>query len=379
VIDVTPAPRAPEPPSRPRWLLAILLFVLTTLTTTTLGAVWVLQISTQRTTDLQLYLLPHTVSEVWSDPSLLVLGLSFSVPAMFILLCHELGHYITCRRYQLPATLPYFLPLPLAIGTLGAFIRIRAPIRTKRELFDIGVAGPIAGFVALLPFLVLGVLWSEKVSASQIPPDVEGWLLVPGHSLALAGLSWLFHGPLGDQQLLQLHPFALAAWFGLLATSLNLIPLGQLDGGHILYAALGRTQRRVAPLLWAGLAVIAFLVWPGWGLWCVVTLVMGLRHPPVYDEAVRLDPVRRRLAWAALMIFLLSFMPLPIRQVLIQPVRRDLPVHTAQAAPPTAAEGEVQRGSRIDRSGVADGPGSSDLVVTSSGPAPPRRRSPARR
>ena len=198
--------------------------------------------------------------------------------------------------------------------------------------------------MALLPFLVLGVLWSEKISASQIPPGVEGLLLVPGHSLALAGLSWLFHGPLGDQQLLQLHPFALAAWFGLLATSLNLIPLGQLDGGHILYAALGRTQRRVAPLLWAGLAVIAFLVWPGWGLWCVVTLVMGLRHPPVYDEAVRLDPVRRRLAWVALVIFLLSFMPLPIGQVLIQPVRRDLPVHTVQTAPPAAAEGDVRPG-----------------------------------
>ncbi len=338
VIDVTPVPRPPRPPvpARPRWGLAILLFLLTTLTTTTLGAVWILQISTRRTTDLDLWLVPHTVASVWSDPSLLLLGLSFSLPAMFILLSHELGHYIACRRYHLPATLPYFLPLPLAIGTLGAFIKIRAPIRTKRELFDIGVAGPIAGFVALLPFLVLGVFWSEKVSASQIPPEMAGFLLVPGHSLALAGLSRLFHGPLGDQQILQLHPFALAAWFGLLATSLNLIPLGQLDGGHILYAALGRTQRRVAPFLWAGLAVIAFLVWPGWGLWCVVTLVMGLHHPPVYDEAVRLDPLRRRLAWVALVIFLLSFMPLPVGQVEIQPIRRDVPVHTVQSSAPSA-------------------------------------------
>jgi membrane-associated protease RseP (regulator of RpoE activity) len=277
------------------------------------------------------------VVQVWSDPSLLLLGVSFSAPAMFILLCHELGHYIACRRYHLPATLPYFLPFPLALGTLGAFIKIRAPIRTKRELFDVGVAGPIAGFVALLPFLVLGVLWSEKVSASQIPPGVEGTVLIPGHSLALAGLSRLVHGPLGDQQILQLHPFALAAWFGLLATSLNLIPLGQLDGGHILYAAVGRAQFRIAPFLWAGLALIAFLVWPGWGLWCVVTLVMGLRHPPVYDEALRLDPVRRRLAWVALVIFLLSFMPLPIGQAVIRPVRRDLPVHTVRTEAPAPA------------------------------------------
>jgi len=333
--------RAPVAGPAPRRLwLAVLLFLLTGLTTTTMGAVWILYTSAQATTELPLFLLPETVRQVWSDPALLSLGLQFSLPAMFILLCHEMGHYLACRRYRLPATLPYFLPLPLGIGTLGAFIRIRTPIRTKRELFDVGVAGPIAGFVALIPFLVLGVLWSDKISAAEIPPGVQGVLLVPGHSLALGGLARLIHGPLGDQQVLQLHPFALAAWFGLLATSLNLIPLGQLDGGHILYAALGRTQRTIAPLLWACLVAVAFLVWPGWGLWCVVTLVMGLRHPPVYDEAVQLDPVRRRIAWAALVIFLLSFMPLPIDQVLIQPASPIQPagpndaIPTVQAAAP---------------------------------------------
>ncbi|MGD2116683.1 MAG: site-2 protease family protein, partial [Acidobacteriota bacterium] len=254
-----------------------------------------------------------------SDPEILYLGLSFSLPALFILLCHELGHYLACRYYRLPATLPYFLPLPLALGTLGAFIRIRAMIRTKRELFDVGVAGPLAGFVALIPFLVLGVLWSEPVTAADLPDGVYGSLLVPGDSLALSGLARAFHGPLGDDRILQLHPFALAAWFGLLATSLNLIPLGQLDGGHILYAAVGRIQRRLALPLWLGLLAVALLVWPGWGLWCIVTIAMGLRHPPVYDEQAPLDPARRGLAWVALAVFLLSFMPVPVVEILIQP------------------------------------------------------------
>lgn len=320
-LRVRPATREGSPEAvRPRWGLALLLFVLTGLTTTTMGAVWVLYTSTRRMTDLTPLLSPRTVTEIWSDPELLGLGLSFSLPALFILLCHELGHYLACRIYRLPSTLPYFLPLPLALGTLGAFIRIRAVIRTKRELFDVGVAGPLAGFVALLPFLVLGILWSEPVGASEIMTGgyEQVRLLVPGDSLALAGLARLFHGPLGDDQVLQLHPFALAAWFGLLATSLNLIPLGQLDGGHILYAALGRLQRRLALPLWLGLLAVALLVWPGWALWCIVTVVMGLHHPPVYDEQARLDPVRRLLAWVALGVFLLSFMPVPLAEVVVQ-------------------------------------------------------------
>jgi membrane-associated protease RseP (regulator of RpoE activity) len=259
---------------------------------------------------------------VWTDPELLRLGLNFSVPSLFILFCHEMGHYVACRRYRLPSTLPYFLPAPFGIGTLGAFIRIRAHIRTKKELFDVGVAGPIAGFVALVPILVLGVAWSRPVPVTQIPPAPEGivpGLLVPGDSLAMNGLIHAFHGTLGQHEVLQLHPFAFAGWLGLLATSLNLIPLGQLDGGHILYAALGRTQRRLALPLWLALLAVAVFVWPGWGLWCVITLVMGLQHPPVRDELEPLDPPRRRLAWVALAIFALSFMPVPIGEVLIYP------------------------------------------------------------
>jgi hypothetical protein len=304
-----PAPAVPQ-----RWLLAGVLLVATFVTTTTMGAVWMLYTSTRTVTELPLMMLPRTVVQVWSDPALLHLGLAFSLPSLFILLCHELGHYLMCRRYRLPATVPYFLPLPLGVGTLGAFIKIKAPIRNKKELFDVGVAGPIAGFVALLPFLVLGTAWSQVVPLDQVamPADQGGVLLVPGKSLIVAVLGRLVHGPVGPHEVLQIHPFALAAWLGLLATSLNLIPLGQLDGGHILYAALGRAQRRLALPLWLGLLAVAVLLWPGWLLWSAVTLIMGLRHPPVQDEARPLDPRRRRLAWAALAIFLLSFMPVPI-------------------------------------------------------------------
>ncbi len=286
-----------------------------------MGAVWVLYTSTQETTDLPLLLLPRTAARVWSDPSLLHLGLSFSVPALFILLCHELGHYLTCRRYRLPATLPYFLPFPLGVGTLGAFIKIKVPIRSKRELFDVGIAGPVAGFVALLPFLVAGVAWSRPIPLSEVTasPGEAVTLLVPGHSLAVIGLARLFHGPLGSGQVLQLHPFALAAWFGLLATALNLIPLAQLDGGHVLYAALGRTQRRLALGLWLALLATALFVWIGWLFWCVVTLLLGLQHPPVEDESRPLGRGRRRMAWAAVAIFLLSFMPVPVEQVEVAP------------------------------------------------------------
>jgi membrane-associated protease RseP (regulator of RpoE activity) len=249
-------------------------------------------------------LLPETVRQVWSDPLLLRLGLSFSIPVLLILLAHEMGHYIACRRYGLAATLPYFLPMPWMFGTLGAFIRIRSQIRTKRELFDVGIAGPLAGFVMLLPFLLYGVARSEPAVL-----DAGGVsLLIPGRCLALVLASRLFHGPLGHGMVLNLHPFALAAWFGLLATAINLIPLSQLDGGHILYAVASRWQRRLALPIWLGLALAGFY-WPGWWVWCVLVLLIGPFHPPVRDERTPLDRRRKVLAWVALAVLILSFIP----------------------------------------------------------------------
>jgi len=307
---------------RPRYALALLLFALTVLSTITLSPLMYLLSRTDVVTDLAPDLLvwasPRVVSAVWHDPKLLWIGLSFSFAAMSILLAHELGHYIACRRYGLPSTLPYFLPVPLNFGTFGAFIKIKAPIRTKRELFDIGVAGPLAGFIVLIPFLLYGVAFSQLVTLVHAPPGPGpvSTILTPGRCLAIVLAARLFHGPLHGQYL-NLHPMALGAWLGLLATSINLLPLGQLDGGHILYAATGRLQRRLAWPLWLGLALLGFF-WFGWVLWAVIVLVIGLRHPPVWDEREPLDMKRRAIALLALVIFALSFIPVPLDQIAVK-------------------------------------------------------------
>jgi len=298
-------------------ILAGTLFLLTLFSCVTLGGAFLLAARTDIVTDLVPLLLPSTVLRVWTDPELLRWGFAFALPVLAILLAHELGHYILCRRYKLPATPPYFLPAPIGLGTFGAFIRIRGAIRSKRELFDVGVAGPIAGFAALLPVMVYGVARSAPATVSRVPESSAAMVLyLPGKSILYAALARLFHGPLADSVILNPHPFALAAWVGCFATMLNLLPLAQLDGGHLLYAVIGRWQRRLAPVLWAGLLAAGFL-WPGWFLWCAIVLLIGLRHPPVLDEAEPLDRRRKWLAAAAVAIFLLCFMPVPISQIAI--------------------------------------------------------------
>ncbi len=309
----------PAKPHRTHPALAALLFAATFVTTTTLGAVFLLGSRTDVVTDILPVLLPDTLRRVWGDPALLRSGLLFAFAALAILLAHEMGHYLACRHYRLPATLPYFLPFPLALGTLGAFIRIKAPLRSKRELFDVGVAGPIAGFVALLPFLAYGVAHSEAATYRPAGLALDGntLLFLPGRSLLFELAVRLFHGPLGPHMTLDLHPFALGAWVGLFATALNLLPLGQLDGGHILYAVLGRTQRRLAFLFLAVLAAGGFY-WPGWWVWCVILLVLGFRHPPIWDEQTPLDRNRKLLALVALLIFALTFMPVPLQEITVR-------------------------------------------------------------
>jgi len=291
--------------------LALALFVLTFLCTTTLGPVFWMMTRTDVLTPHAPFLSPALVAAVWGDPEMLGLGLSFSLPVLLILLAHEMGHYLACRYYRLPATPPYFLPMPLMLGTLGAFIRIRAPLRNRRELFDVGIAGPLAGFVVLIPFLLYGVAHSEPAVLRLRPGEI---IFLPGQCLAVDLAARLFHAPLGEGMVLNLHPFALAAWFGLLATSINLIPLGQLDGGHILYALSRRGQRRLAPLLWLALAA-AGVLWSGWWVWCVLSLVFGIFHPPLQNEAVPLDRGRKILAAVALAILALSFIPRGLAQV----------------------------------------------------------------
>ena len=325
-IELVPAPGDVYAPVarralRPRYGLALLLFALTVFTTTTLGPVMIVFGRTDMTTLLGPLLSPDVISEVWRTPALLRMGFTFSLTALTILFAHEMGHYIACRRYGIPSTLPYFLPVPFNFGTFGAFIKIKAPIQSKRQLFDVGIAGPIAGFVVLIPFLFYGIAHSLPAPLHEISEPVEGTavalVLLPGRCLAIELVTWLFHGRLAPGMVLNLHPVAYGAWLGLLATAINLLPLGQLDGGHILYAATGRLQRRLALPLWILLGLMGFY-WPGWWLWCFVILSIGLFHPPVYDESEPLDAKRRLLAWSALAMLVLSFMPVPIRDVFVR-------------------------------------------------------------
>ena len=242
-------------------------------------------------------------------PAVWRLGLQFSLPLLVILGIHELGHMVACRYYGLPATLPYFIPAPLGIGTFGALIRIRAPIAEKKVLFDVGAAGPLAGFVTALPFLVWGVA-NSAVTVFRPPgtyPEFAEPLLFRWveHWLAPATR----HG--AD---LVLSPPGFAAWFGLLVTALNLLPLAQLDGGHILYAVAGKWQGPLAIALFALLVALAFY-WPGWILWAVIVLLMGLAHPRTADESQPLGARRKLVALACLAVFVVSFTPVPIRFV----------------------------------------------------------------
>ncbi len=238
-------------------------------------------------------------------------GLWYSGTILAILGCHELGHYFACRYYDVDASLPFFLPMPLVLtGTLGAFIRIREPIPSKRMLFDIGIAGPIAGFVVAVPALFVG-LWMSRVVA--LPPDFAGFSL--GEPLLFQLASKLMWGTPPDGYSVNMHPMAFAAWFGLLATALNLFPIGQLDGGHISYAVLGRRSTLVTVAM---MVVAMVLTWfsTSWLVWTVLMAAMlfffGPRHPRTYDEHLPLDRTRLALAVFALVMFVLCFTPAPI-------------------------------------------------------------------
>jgi membrane-associated protease RseP (regulator of RpoE activity) len=239
-------------------------------------------------------------------------GLWYSAAVLGILGAHEMGHYLACRYYRVDASLPYFLPLPppFPSGTLGAFIRIRQPISNKRELFDIGIAGPIAGFLVAVPLLAVGVSLSHMV---RIPADFQGDYL--GEPLLLKGLMWLSFGfrPPGFD--INLHPIAFAGWFGMLATALNLFPFGQLDGGHISYAVFGRRSTMVTYATFFCLMALSLfsLSWVVWTLLLGLMLrFFGADHPRTYDEDMPLDTGRLYLAGFAVVMFVLCFTPVPV-------------------------------------------------------------------
>lgn len=241
-----------------------------------------------------------------NDPTVLWKGVPFAVTLLIILVTHEFGHYVLSRIHRVPATLPLFIPgPPHFIGTFGAIIRIRGPILSRKAVFDIGVAGPIAGFVVALAALIIGL----GFSTAEPPRGIEGIRL--GLSPLVTFFVWLFFDPIPQGYVIVFHPIADAAWFGLFITFLNLIPIGQLDGGHVAYALWGDRQRRVALGIIPVLLVLGFVGWPGWFLWAGLAGFIGFGHPPVMDPEAVLGRTRVVIGWLALVIFVLTFSPVP--------------------------------------------------------------------
>ncbi len=260
----------------------------------------------------------------FTDPTALQAGFPFSIALMTILLAHEMGHYGFARYHRVPATLPYFIPgLPVFIGTFGAFIRLRSLPTNRRALFDIGAAGPWAGLIVAVPAIVWGLTLSEIRPESTgaiglIRGDTVAFLfeggLVFGDSLLFRLLTHLTLGVSPDA--VSMHPIAFAGWFGLFITFLNLLPVGQLDGGHVMYALFGARHRLVSRLALLLLLALGFLTrYEGWFFFAIFVSVLGVDHPPTADPVTPLDRKRRVLAWLTIAVFLLTFMRVPVNVV----------------------------------------------------------------
>jgi membrane-associated protease RseP (regulator of RpoE activity) len=245
-------------------------------------------------------------------------GLSFSLPLMAILLAHEMGHYVTARRNDVNTSLPYFIPAPFPswffIGTFGAFIRLRQMPPTRRVMFDIGAAGPWAGMMIALPCVMLGLHLSDIQPLTQGSGGLE-----LGNSLLFYGLSRWMLGVNPDLVNVNLHPIAFAGWIGFLVTTLNLLPVGQFDGGHVLYALAPRHHRKISTLFVLGCVLMVVIplaigqsFWGGWLLWAVIAVALGLGHPSTVDRNAPLGRGRTIAAWLTVALFLLTFMPNPI-------------------------------------------------------------------
>ena len=328
LIRGLPAPQA----SNPR--VNIILFLLTLLSMLVTGAIYSYE-------GPGVDSIPQLLSVAFNN---LGLGVPFAVSLLAILMAHEFGHYLAGRYHKTAVTLPYFLPLPFPLspfGTLGAFIQLKEPPRNKRVLFDIGIAGPLAGLVVAIPVLLYGLSLS---TVDQLPLFVragEGFQL-EGNSILYLEAKYLVHGqllpaplsfngtpewlywlryfftglptPLGGQDVI-LHSVAWAGWAGLLVTALNLIPVGQLDGGHLINSLLGDKARLLVPVIIFGLAILGFF-WPGWWLWVFLILMLGGSRAQSVDEITPLDRPRKLLAIFGLVLFFLVFTPIPLREII---------------------------------------------------------------
>jgi membrane-associated protease RseP (regulator of RpoE activity) len=276
----------------------VVLFLVTCLSTLVLGAIWTAEFN---------HISSDLIDIFWRNPSTLLSGWPFSVTVMTILFAHEMGHYLTCRYYRISASLPYFIPAPTLVGTMGAFIRIRSPFRTRPSLLDVGIAGPIAGFVFAVPALIIALRLSPFVAHD---PSQAAFEL--GEPLIFKLIAFLMGRTAPPGMDLRLHPVGLAAWFGFFATALNLLPVGQLDGGHVCYALSKSFHRKISLALLVTLVPLGIFYWQGWLLWSTVLLFIGLRHPATVDDSVPLEPRHIWLGWIALAMFILCFTPIPV-------------------------------------------------------------------
>jgi membrane-associated protease RseP (regulator of RpoE activity) len=235
-------------------------------------------------------------------------GFWYSISIVSILFVHEMGHYLMCRRYGVSATLPYFIPFPLLnpFGTMGAVIRMKGIIPDRKALFDIGAAGPIAGFLLSLPVVAIGIYFSTVIQTGEN----SAFSIQLGEPLLFKFISNLIVGPLDDSQDILLHPVAYAGWAGLFVTSLNLLPIGQLDGGHVLYSLFGK-KSRLYYLVFLGFLGMLSLIYPGWILLFILLVFLGRKHPPPWNDFTPLDKKRQLLAFLVFIIFLISFTPTP--------------------------------------------------------------------
>jgi len=269
--------------------LHIILFILTMLSTLFVGAM-------------------QTGADILKEPWKIYNGLPFALTLMIILLTHELSHYFASKKHGVSATLPYFIPAPTIIGTFGAFIKMKSPIVTRKALIDIGASGPIAGFIVSVIAVLIGLRLSEIVPLSE----AKGALTL-GDSILFSFLAQTVLGVTPADSDILLNPIAFAGWIGLFVTSINLIPVGQLDGGHIAFALLGEKQSRLSFILVLVMTLLGVLLWEGWIVWAVLLLVLGLRHPPVISWEVPLDRRRKVIGWIAFVIFILTFIPVPFK------------------------------------------------------------------
>jgi membrane-associated protease RseP (regulator of RpoE activity) len=245
------------------------------------------------------------------DPRLFLPGLSFMAALMSILTCHEFGHYFAGRYHKADVSLPYFIPAPTMFGTLGAFIKSRSPFKNRVELFDVGVAGPLAGFLPALAVLITGLATARVELISAIAPGDS--IIEFGDSLLLLSLTKAVAPDIPEGYQIVMSPLVYAGWVGFFVTMMNLLPIGQLDGGHIVYALAGkRAHKYVAYATLAALAALGFL-WSGWFVWAAVSVfVVKIKHPPTIDDVTPIDPVRKRIGWTAIAIFALTFVPVPV-------------------------------------------------------------------